>query len=200
VKCPECGLGYVESSPTDRRLHRRVHDEVVNGPRRLRLRRCNVVWTRGSRGVVAINSQSPRTQRLLAQEVSLVAAGDTDYSGVAYAADERPDERQIHLFLGVSDDRAQAYVCFELRSHIWQCTWSEYAAGVSHRLDDRPMWSIGYVWVSRGNRRVGWLRDILSAARDHLGFGTDFGWYTPFTDTGVAAARALCPSGIFIAK
>jgi len=200
VKCLECGLKYVESSPSDCRLHRRAHDEVVNGPHRLRLRQCNVIWTRGSRSVVAINSQSPRTQRLLAQEVSLVAARDTDYSGVAYAADERPDERQIHLFLGVSDDRAQAYVCFELRSHIWRYTWSEYAARAAHRLDDRLMWSIGYAWVSRKNRRTGWLRDVLSAARGHLGFGNEFGWHTPFSDSGEAAARALCPSGIFIAK
>lgn len=130
MRCPECGFGYVETLSSDRRRHRRVHDEVMNGPLRLRLRRCTVVWTGGSRLVIAINSQSPRDQRLLAQEVSLIAAGDTDYSGVAYAADERPDERQIHLFLGVSNDRAQAYVCFERRFHIWQCTWSEYSMGI----------------------------------------------------------------------
>ena len=150
--------------------------------------------------MVVINSQSPRIQRLVAQEVSLIAAGDTNYSGVAYAADEAPDERQIHLFLGVSDDRAQAYVCFERRAHLWQCTWSEYAVGVAHKLDDRPMWSIGYAWVSKKNRRTGWLKDILAAARDHLGYGDELGWYTPFTDNGEAAARALCPSGIFVAK
>ncbi len=118
MKCPQCDLTYDDSSPSDRRLHRRVDDEVVNGPRRLGLRRCNLVWRRGLRGVVAINSQSPRIQRLLAQEVSLVAAGDTDYAGVAYSADEPPDERRTHLFLGVSDDRAQAYVCFELRRRV----------------------------------------------------------------------------------
>lgn len=200
MKCVECSLEYVESSLRDRRLHHRLHDEVVNGLRRLRLRRCNAIWTYGTRSVVAINSRSPRTQRLLAQEVSLVAARDINYSFVTYSADERPDERQIHIFLGVSDDRAQAYVCFERRFRIWQCTWSEYAAGATHRLGDRPMWSIGYAWVSRRNRRTGWLRDVLSAARDHLGFGNEFGWYTPFTDAGEAAARALCPSGILIAK
>jgi hypothetical protein len=137
---------------------------------------------------------------VLAQEVSLIAAGETNYSGVAYAADERPDERRIHLFLGVSDDRAQAYVCFEMRSRVWKCTWTEYASGEAHKLEDRNMWSIGYAWVSRGNRRTGWLRDVLSAARHHLGFGDSFGWYTPFSEDGEAAARALCPSGIFIAK
>lgn len=200
MRCAECGFGYVESLPSDRRRHRRVHDEVMKGPLRLRLRRCPVIWTGSARSVVVINSQSPLDQRRLAQEVSLIAAGDTDYSGVAYAANEEPDERQIHLFLGVRNDRAEAYVCLERRFHIWQCTWSEYSAGAAHRLEDHAMWSIGYAWVSRSNRRTGWLRVILSAAREHLRFDDDFGWYTPFTDSGEAVARALCPSGIFIAK
>jgi hypothetical protein len=114
MKCPECDCLYGESMPSERRRHRRIHDEVINGLRRPQLGRCNVVWSAGSRRVVAINSQSPGSHKMLAQEVSLIAAGDTDYSGVAYSANERPDERRIHLFLGVSDEnRAKAYVCFE---------------------------------------------------------------------------------------
>ena len=79
-----------------------------------------------------------RTQRLLAQEVSLVAAGDADYSDVAYAADEHPDQRQVHLFLGVSDDRAQAHVCFERRFHTWRCTWYQKPAQGQRRSDGPP--------------------------------------------------------------
>jgi hypothetical protein len=200
VRCLECGFNYVESSGTDRRLHRRIHDEIVNGLRRSGLRSCPVAWRSGSRSVVVINGQSPLAHRRLAQEVSLVAAGDTEFSSVAYAADEQPDDRQIHLFVGVEKDRAQAYVCFEKRSHVWRCTWQEYAEGVTHRLDCGPIWSIGYAWVSRGNRRTGWMRAIVSAASNHLGFANEFGWYTPFSDAGEAVARVLCPSGIFIAK
>jgi hypothetical protein len=88
MKCPECDCLYAESSPSNRRSHRRVHEEVVNGLPRLQLRQCNVVRTAGSRRVVVVNSQSPRSHRVLAQEVSLIAAGDTDYSGVAHAAYE----------------------------------------------------------------------------------------------------------------
>jgi hypothetical protein len=200
VRCSECDMAYVELLASDRRLHRRVHDEVVNGLHRTALRNCKVVWRCDSRSVVVINSESPRVHRRLAQEVSLVAAGDVDFSGVAYCADERPDDRKIHLFLGVEDERAQAYACLEQRGHVWQCTWTEYDAGVTHPLDNRTMWSIGYAWVSRGNRRTGWIRAITAAARSHLGCGNDLGWYTPFTEAGEAVARKLCPSGIFIAK
>jgi hypothetical protein len=44
------------------------------------------------------------------------------------------------------------------------------------------------------------MRAIIATAADRLGFGSDFGWYTPFTEAGKAVARRLCPSGIFIAK
>lgn len=200
MRCVECGYNYAESLASDRRLHSRVHDGIVNGPQRAGLRSCPVVWRNGSRVVVVVNNQSPPAHRRLAQEVSLVAAGETDFSNVAYSAHEKPDDRQIHLFIGVEEDRAQAYLCFEKRSQIWQCTWHEYNEGVTHRVDRQPIWSIGYAWVCRGNRRTGWMRAAVAAAADRLGFGSDFGWYTPFSESGEAVARALCPSGIFIAK
>ena len=200
MQCPECGFGYAESIASDRRLHRRVHDEIVNGLRRSGLRSCPVAWRNGSRFVVAITGQSPPAHRRLAQEVSLVAAGEAEFSNVAYSAHEQPDDRQIHLFIGVEEDRAQAYLCLEKRSHIWQCTWHEHDEVVAHQLDRQPMWSIGYAWGSRGNRRTGWMRATVAAAAEWLGFGSDFGWYTPFSASGAALARALCPSGIYIAK
>ena len=199
MQCLECDYRYVESSASDRRLHRRFHDRIVKGPRHPGLRSCPVTWPSGSRSVVVINSQSLRVHRQIAQDVSLVAAGDVEFSNVAYGADEQPDNRQIHLFLGVERDRVQAYVCFERRSDIWQCTWSEYDTGVTHKLDVQPMWSIGYAWVSRANRRTGWMRAIVAAAANHFR-GGNFGWQTPFTPAGEALARTLCPSGIFIAK
>jgi len=200
VQCSECGYGYVESLASDRRLHRRVHDGIVNGLRRSGLRSCPVTWRGGSRSVVVINGQSRRVHRRIAQEVSLVAAGDVEFSGVAYSADEQPDDRQIHLFIGVEIDRAQAYVCFERHSQIWQCTWSEYDAETAHPLDAQPMWSIGYAWVSRAYRRTGWMRAIVAAAANHLDFNSRFAWQTPFTRDGEALARTMCPTGIFIAK
>ena len=200
MRCSECGLSFVDTSPQDRRLHRRVHDEALNGPRCLGLRNAPVVWKTSSRAVVVINSQSPRVQRLVAQEISLIAAEASEYSDMAYIANTPQDEREIHLFIGMSEDRAQAYVCFEKRSRVWKCSWPEYERGVAQQVENCTIWSIGYAWVSRNNRRMGWLRSILAAAQEHLGFVNNFGWYIPFSCSGEAAARALCPLGIFIAK
>jgi hypothetical protein len=150
--------------------------------------------------VVVVNSESPLIHRQLAQTISLNAADDTQLSNVAYAAREAPDERNIHLFIGVEADRARAYVCFERRAHVWRCTWDEYERGVFHKSSSEPVWSVGFAWVARAHRRKGWLRIIISAAAARLDFGDSFGWYEPFTKDGEAAARALCPAGIIIAK
>ena len=51
-----------------------------------------------------------------------------------------------------------------------------------------------------GEQMLQILETRLDSVVFHLGFGNTFGWYTPFTGDGKAAARRLCPSGIFIAR
>ena len=201
MKCSDCGFGYDAAYLPDRRLHRKIHANVVDGPRHVALAKCRRVWRSGSRSVVVINSQSLRSERLIAQDVSLVAAGDgNDYTGLSYAADEEPDARRIHMFLGTESDRARAYLCLEWRSSVWRCTWDEYEVCKTHPQPGLSMWSVGYAWVARGHRRKGWIRTVLAAASSHLRFGSKFGWYTPFTPEGETLVRTLCPSGIYIAK
>jgi hypothetical protein len=199
VTCPKCGFGYVESSASDQRLHRRIHAETMHGLKSLRFKGCKLAGRFGERSVIVINNESPFIHRQLAQRVNLNAAEDSQLCNVAYAAREALDERNIHLFMGIEADRARAYVCFERRFHVWKCRWDEYDARVFHEAH-QPMWSIGFAWVSRAHRRKGWIRQTVAAASDFLGFGNSFGWYEPFTEDGEATARAICPSGIFIAK
>lgn len=172
----------------------------MHGLRSLRFKSCQRAGRSGERSVIVINNDSPFIHRQLAQRVSLIGAGDSQLSNVTYAAREARDERNVHLFMGIEADRAlRAYVCFERRFRVWKCTWDEYDAGVFQEAH-QPMWSIGFAWVSRAHRRKGWIRRTAAAAGDLLGFGNSFGWYTPFTQDGEATARAMCPSGIFIAK
>ena len=200
-RCPDCGYGYVASSPSDRQRHRRIHADVVDGPRRAALARCRCIWNSQLRSVIVINTQSSRTERRLAQDVSLVAAGDVDdYMGLSYAADEDPGDRRTHLFLGAESGRARAYLCLEWRSRVWRCSWDEYQDRNRHPQPGLSMWSVGYAWVARGHRRKGWIRTVLAVASGHLEFGNEFGWHTPFTPEGEALARAVCPAGIYIAK
>ena len=200
MRCTGCGLLYVETLSSDRRLHKRVHSEVVDGPRRRGLFSLPICYKDSNRSVVVIDAASPHRARKIAQDVSYVAAGDVDLMGLTYAATERPDDRAIHLFLGVEEDRARAYMCVEMRRRVWQCTWADYARSAARPLPDRVMWSVGYAWVCRGHRRKGWSRLLLAAARNHLHFGDEFGWYAPFTPDGKAFVRSVCPDSFYIAK
>jgi hypothetical protein len=201
-RCPECDYGYVETLASDRRLHRTIHDKVMFGVKIGALSDTRTAWQHHQRAIVVINADSPLADRRVAQEVSLIAAGETDFSFVAYHANEQRDERNLHMFIGVENQRAKSYVAFELRPNVWSCTWEEYAARIFHRVPERaPMWSIGYMSVCRSSRRQGWIRRTLDAARIHLKIkGDDFGWHTPFSDDGLATARRICPHGINIAR
>jgi hypothetical protein len=200
MRCPECGLLYADTSQSDRRLHGRVHSEVVHGPRRPSVRDASRCLVANERFVVAINSSSPAQLRKIAQDVSIVAAGDVDWMGMTYAASEAPDERNVHLFLGTEGDRIRAYMCVERRYRVWRCTWESYADNAAVLQPERAMWSVSYVWVCRGHRRKGWSRLLLQAAAHHLHFGEDVGWYAPFTPPGEAFVRSVCPTSFYIAR
>lgn len=198
--CPECGLRYLRSSPDDRRYHRRYHADSVSGPKRHALPTDHVVWSSTTKRIIVVTPSSQSVQRRRAQDLSLIAARDVPFSGIAYHANEAPDDRNLHIFIGSDSDRLVAYLAFEQRAHVWRCTWQQWAAGACEKLIDHPpMWSVGAVWVCRDRRRQGWVRTILAVATKHVGVHPDqYGWHTPFSDSGEAMVRVLCPDGIFV--
>ena len=204
MECAECGFLFVETLPSDRRKHNRYHRNVFFGLRRVSLERIQPIWTLGARSIRIVDSRSPRGHRQVAQELSLVAAGDVEdqFSFVAYHRDEAPDERQCQIVIGADSDHAVSYLVLERRFHVWRCTWAEYDTKVTHSVSSKDgVWSVGFAWVSRANRRQGWLRRSLEASSEHLGFSlTDLGWYTPFSKDGEALARSICPMTLVIAK
>jgi hypothetical protein len=202
MKCTECGLSYAEASEDDRRTHRLFHSESVDGLKRRPLASDIVVWSAESKRILVVTRLSNRIQRRRAEDLSLVAQRDISFSGIAHHANEPLDERNLLIFIGAESDRLVAYLAFEKRKHIWHCTWPQWDAHQADEITGRaPMWSVGAVWVCHKKRRQGWVRQLLGAATNHLGVPPDeHGWFTPFSESGEAAARALCPQGFFIAK
>ncbi len=197
MTCPECKYTYAESDAGDQRNHLRIHDETMNGLPISQFRSCQQTGSFNKGSVLIVNQKSPLICRELAQSVSLLAG--IGFFNVAYAATEPPDERNIHLFIGIEGERARSFLSFERRTCVVQCTWDEYNSHIYHKIDE-PIWTIGFAWVGRAHRRKGWVRRTVRAASDHLGFGDLFAWYRPFTPDGEATARGLCHSGIYIAK
>jgi hypothetical protein len=202
MKCTECGLNYVEASEDDRRTHRLYHSGSVDGLKRRPLPSDIVVWTAESKRILVVTRLSNRIQRRRAEDLGLVAQRDIPFSFIMHHADEPLDERQLLIFIGAESDRLVAYLAFEKREHIGHCTWPQWDAQQVEEIPGHaPMWSVGAVWVCHKKRRQGWVRQLLAAATKYVGVPPDeYGWYTPFSESGEAAARAICPQGFFIAK
>jgi hypothetical protein len=172
------------------------------GLRSARIADVQAIWSSSSQSVRLVRASSPRAHRRLAQELSLVAAGDVDLSFVAYHAEERDDGRHYHIAMGVDSDRALSYAILERRSNVWFGTWEQFESeGIPLVPDAEPVWSVGFAWVSRANRRKGWMRRTLTAAANYLGLPLDrFAWHTPFTADGKALARHINPTGVLVGK
>jgi hypothetical protein len=202
-QCPDCGLGYSPSYANDVRYHRRYHDARINGARYKPLATDHTVWCVGGDRVTVVTPFSPYVQRKSAERVSLLAAPDVPFSFVSYCAAESPDERDLHLFLGFSQDRAISFAKIEKRSHVWCLTWEQFDshAPVERLAGHAPIWSVGFLWVCRSRRHQGYARRFLLEATRFLGVNiNEIGWHTPFTESGEALARRLCPTSLFGAK
>jgi hypothetical protein len=160
------------------------------------------IWQQAPRSIAVVTSVSPRPDRQIAEDLSLVAAGDTQVSFVSWHKDSPPEDRDPHIFIGVEGDRAVSYLMLERRFRAWSGTWEEYATtGCRSVPASQGFWSVSFVWVTRGNRRKGWARRSLQVAMRHLGISHDtLAWHTPFTDLGQALAQSLYPEGLLIAK
>ena len=202
MRCQDCDYGFVSELASDRRKHRRYHDRLLFGLKRRAITEVHAVWQADAGAVRVVNARSPLAHRRIAEEVSLIAAGEVDFSFVAFSAVEQESERDYHIFLGTQLERAVCYIMLERRSHVWRCTWTEYDSRTVHEVSDLgSVWSVSFAWVSRAKRRQGWARRSLEAATQYLDFPwAHLGWHTPFSPAGEALARHLCPDGILIAK
>ena len=207
IVCQECRLGYSDESPTDRRLHRKVHDEAIHGiPGPIR-RGDQVIWSIAGRHVTVVRHRTATNhQRALAERVAQLARMDTDFDFAAYHASDSVDARNVHVFLMHETDRIVGFLVLERRDFTRGLTWSEWddplAPGPRSPLSRGiEMWSIGMVWVHAKYRRKGLATHLIRNAATFLGLKVhDIGWYTPFTDSSELLARKLCPSHFSIAK
>jgi ribosomal protein S18 acetylase RimI-like enzyme len=202
MKCPKCQMAYDEDSPDDRRLHRTYHDEIVNGIPVRQLNSDETIWQQNKDSIIVVNAFSPRAQRIRAAKVGRVANLEMHYDFGVYSEHEGPDDREIHLFLYCSVNRAVGLSILENRSSIWRYTWEEYDKNIEKTLEKgEPIWSLGFTWVHNKHHRHGIAKILLMEATRYLGVRiSDIGLYTPLSDDGEAFARSIFPESFFIAK
>lgn len=195
-------MSYVEDSSDDRRLHRTYHDEIVNGIPACQLKSDETIWRQGEDRIIVVDAFSPKSQRARAAKVGTAANQEVGYDGGVYSEHERPDDREIHLFLYISGNRAVGLSILEKRSCICHYTWEEYDRREQKELEEKkPIWSLGFAWVHKKHRRRGIAKILLLEAPRYLGVRIhDVGVYTPLSEDGEAFVRSIFREGFLIAK
>lgn len=184
---------YVEESSEDRRLHRVHHDQIVNGVPARTLKSEKVAWRQGEDRIIVVTAASPKRERTRAAKVGRVANQEMHYDFGVYNENEPPDDRDIHLFVYCSDDRAIGLSILERRTGVCHYTWEEVENHVEKTLEEQhAIWSLVFTWVNKKHRRRGIAKILLMEAVRYLGVQIhDIGLYTPFSNDGEAFARSI---------
>lgn len=203
VKCPECELKYIPDIPDNLEYHNRYHDEMVNGVSAVVTGDEQIVWRKEEKFISVINFLSTPSQKKLAEQVGIITNRDTKYDFQPYSADEKIDERDVHILLYHQKGRVIGFLLIEKRTHIWNCTWQQYEQRKPTEVTNIPyLWSVGLVWVNRQHRRGGIAKRLIKEAAQFFDVEVKgLGWYAPpITESGKAMLRGLLPEGYYITK
>lgn len=193
---------FAEEISEDRRAHRVYHDRTVNGvPTRSRKSE-KVVWQQGEDRIIVVTAYSPKVERKRAAEIGRVANQEMQYDFGVYNENEPPDDREIHLFIYCSGNRAVGLSILERRTGVCHFTWEEFENHVQKTIEEQDaIWSLGFTWVHKKCRRRGIAKILLMMAASYLVVQIeDIGLYSPFSSDGKAFARSIFREGFLIAK
>lgn len=196
-------MAYDEDFPDDRREHRKHHDMVVNGLPSRRYKTDRVIWEDGAARLLVVRHRvAPFRDRKHAERVAQLANRDTRFDFAAYHAGDSDDGRDSHVFLLEMDGRFVGFLVIERHEYVQRFTWDQYDQPTGGALPKGdPVWSICMAWVHQKHRRRGFASALVAKAIEFLRTGsTDIGWYTPFTESGRALAKRICPESFLVAK
>jgi hypothetical protein len=195
-------MTYVEDLPDNEKEHEAFHDRVVKGVPGKPLKTDRMIWQESDKRITVVTAFSHISQRNRAEAAASLANLGTRYDGGIYQAAEKPDERDIHIFLYHARNRIVGLIILEKRSTVWRCRWGESDPPACEELrGHEPMRSVVFIWVNTKHRKSGIARVLFLHAVKHLGLSREeVGWYTPFSDDGRAFAKSLYPDEFYVAK
>lgn len=192
-QCPICQTFYW-STRRDKQ-HERIEDNVVHGFKVERFKNEKVIYENGDSRVTLVDHRSSKGQKFRVVEVKEIARLETKFT-VAY----EPSKEQA--FLLHRDDRIIGLVMLQPCSNsIRKCAWNKYpeAEPESGTLPGLA-WSVGFIWIHRSHRRRKEATRLLDVAARFVGTDTSLlVWTTPFTESGAAWVKSICPQTFYVA-
>jgi GNAT superfamily N-acetyltransferase len=158
-----------------------------------------VIATWNGTEVLLVTAASPESQRSLAERVARRALRDTPFHTPAYTAgDADPD---VRVFLAREAGQAIGLAVLRPRRRWGWWAWDEFDA--EHRpatgVAPLPAWTVETIWTHAAVQQRGLAKRLLNAASRFVDQPvTSFAWRRPFTPSGEAFVRRMCPEGFWV--
>lgn len=201
--CRVCGCQYVPSVVGDNKFHRKIHDEFVRGIRAKTSKSDSVLEQLGDLKIILVSPNSPDKQRKRAERIAFRVKRETHFDFACYHASETDDNDSPLVFIGITDERAIAYLVMRKTARNVKITWDLFDTKdrrtIPLHLDER--WSVSMVWTLPTNRRKGFATNLINTASRYLRVPvTEMAWATPFTEFGYSLARKISPINVILSQ
>ncbi|HXI21569.1 MAG TPA: GNAT family N-acetyltransferase [Gemmatimonadales bacterium] len=149
--------------------------------------------------ILLVTQASSERERALAEQVARRAMRDTPFDTPAYTAQD-PDPA-LRAFLAREAGQAVGLAVLRPRRRWAWWGWDEFdaerrpATGVA----PLPTWAVELIWTHGAGQHRGLGRRLLTEASRVVDQPiTSFAWRRPFTPSGEAFVRRLCPEGFWV--
>jgi GNAT superfamily N-acetyltransferase len=152
----------------------------------------------GSTEILLVTSDSAEAERALAEQVARRAMRDTPFDTPAYT---RTDNQDIRVLIAREAGAAVGLAVLRPRPRWGWWSWDDYDAERRPATGVAPMtsWTVETIWTHPSCQARGLARRLVELASEQVDRPvTSFGWRRPFTPSGEAFVRHLCPEGFWM--
>ncbi len=149
--------------------------------------------------VLLVTNASPEAHRTLAEQVARRAMRDTPFSTPAYTVEDRSPETRIFIARRGGVAVGLAVLRPRIRWGWW--SWDDWDAErrPAHPVAPLPSWTVEIIWTLPAEQGHGLAQRLLEVAAAQVGQPvSSFGWRRPFTPSGEAFVRRVCPEGFWV--
>jgi hypothetical protein len=149
--------------------------------------------------VLEIGQDSSEALRATAERVAVRAMRDTPFHHPAYTASDAEPETRVYIVRAAGQAVGLAVLRPRPRWAWW--SWDDFDAELRPATGVAPMtsWTVEIIWTLGASQHRGLAQRLLEVASARVEQPIEsFGWRRPFTPSGEAFVRRLCPEGFWV--
>ncbi|HEY7684296.1 MAG TPA: GNAT family N-acetyltransferase [Gemmatimonadales bacterium] len=148
--------------------------------------------------ILLVTDRASEPERVLAEQVARRAMRDTPFHTPAYTA---TDTEETRIFIARESGAAVGLAVLRPHPRWGWWSWDDWDAERRPATGVAPMtsWTVETIWTHPSCQARGLARKLVEVASEEVDQPvTAFGWRHPFTPSGEAFVRHLCPEGFWV--